>query len=249
MEDLQKENSDEKSLQIWFNVLKSALAIPGVKVDRKSFLIKELYPYCDKDIIDKAIETTPAKAGVSKSTVEKIVTSVIKYHTTLVTTIAAGTGIPGGFFMIGTIPVDLAQFYYHILQVVQKLSYIYGWPDIFEEGKELNDETLYVITIFIGVMSGVKSANEAVKIISKQLAKEVAERLPRLPLTKYLVFNVAKQVAKWLGQKLTKETFGRIASKIVPGLGAILAGTLAYVTFKPQCNKLRKHLSELPLAN
>jgi len=243
------ENSKEKSLQIWFNVLKSALAIPGVKVDRKSFLIKELYPYCEKDIIDKAIETTPAKAGVSKGNIEKIVTGVIKYHTTLVTSISASTGIPGGLWMIGTIPADLAQFYYHILQVVQKLAYIYGWPDIFEEGKELNDETLYVITIFIGVMSGVKSANEAIKIISKQLAKEVAERLPRLPLTKYVVFNVAKQVAKWLGQKLSKETFGRIVSKTVPVVGALFSGALTYVSFKPQCNKLKNHLSELPLAN
>jgi len=249
MEDSNMEEPKGKSLQIWFNVLKSALAIPGVKVDRKSFLIKELYPYYDKNIIDKAIETTPAKAGVSKSTVEKIVTGVIKYHTTLVTSISAGSGIPGGLWMIGTIPADLAQFYYHILQVVQKLAYIYGWPDIFEEGKELNDETLYVVTIFIGVMSGTKSANEALKIISKQIERELLERLPRLPLTKYVVFNVAKQVAKWLGQKLTKESFARILSKTIPVLSAFLSGTLTYVTFKPQCNRLKKHLSELPLAN
>jgi len=243
------ENPEDKSLQIWFNVLKSSLSIPTVKVDRKAFLIKELSPYCNKEIIDKAIEITPRKAGVPKDDVEKIAKGVIKYHTLIVTSISAGSGIPGGLWMIGTIPVDLAQFYYHILQVVQKLAYIYGWPDIFEEGKEMNDETLYILTIFIGVMSGTKSANEALNVISKQLAKELAERLPRLPLTKYVVFNVAKQIAKWLGVKLTKASFARILSKTIPIISAFLSGTLTYVTFKPQCNRLKKHLSELPLAN
>jgi hypothetical protein len=238
---------NEKSLQVWFGVLKSALSIPGVRVDRNSFLVKELYPYYDKNIIDKAIETTPKIAGVSEKITNKIAKGIINYHTTVVTSLSAGAGIPGGFWLIGTVPADLANFYYHILQVVQKLAYLYGWPDIFEEGKELSDETLYIITIFIGVMSGVNAAVNALRLISKQLAKEVAERLPKAPLTKYVVYNVSKQVAKWLGQKITKESFARILSKIVPLVGGVISGTVTLVTFRPQCNRLQNHLAELPI--
>ena len=239
---------EEKAMQNWFNILKPVLSIPSVIVDRKKFLIKELTPYCDKKIIDDAITTTPQNAGISKSTVDKIANGVIKYHTNSVTLISYAAGIPGGIWMIGTILADLAQYYFHILQVVQKLAYIYGWPDFFKEKIEMDDETLYIITLFIGVMRGDGLANNALKIISEKLAKEVAERLPRLPLTKYIVYKAAKQVAKWLGQKLTKQTFGRFVSKAIPILSALTSGILTFATFKSQCIRLKNHLSELPLA-
>ena len=37
--------------------------------------------------------------------------------------------------MVGTVPADLAQFYWHTLVLAQKLAYLYGWPDLSDKGE------------------------------------------------------------------------------------------------------------------
>ncbi len=54
------------------------LRTPGVKIDRANFLQKELFKNHPQDVIDKAIEETPAKAGISKEETDKIANEVIK---------------------------------------------------------------------------------------------------------------------------------------------------------------------------
>lgn len=63
-------------------------------------------------------------------------------------------------------------------------------------------------------------------------------------VTKYAVYNVAKQVAKWIGIKLTKDGFAKSVSKIIPLIGAPISAGVTYWTFKPMANRLKKHLDE-----
>ena len=70
-----------------------------------------------------------------------------------------------------------------------------------EEGK-LNDEMAYILTLFTGGMMGSQVALETIKQMSKAFAEQVAIRLPRQALTKYAIYNISKQVAKWIGIKL-----------------------------------------------
>ena len=39
---------------------------------------------------------------------------------------------------MGTIPADLAQYFGHILRILQKLIYLYGWHDLSLDSKEMN---------------------------------------------------------------------------------------------------------------
>lgn len=50
-------------------VLALALKTPGVKINRKAFLRKELLKHCPEDVIQTAIELNPARAGISKKTI------------------------------------------------------------------------------------------------------------------------------------------------------------------------------------
>ena len=47
-------------------VLTIAIKTPGVKINRSTFLHKELLKYCSEETIQKAIDGNPAKAGISK---------------------------------------------------------------------------------------------------------------------------------------------------------------------------------------
>lgn len=91
---------------------------------------------------------------------------------------------------------------------------------------------------------GSQMALDAVKTLSKALAGQVMVRLPKQALTKYAVYNISKQVAKWIGIKLTKDGFARGVSKVIPLIGAPISAGLTYWTFKPMANRLKKSLNE-----
>jgi hypothetical protein len=236
----------ESSTKVWFGILNAALKIPGARINRTQFLKNNLSKYCDTSQIELAIQNGTGKAGISIETLDKIANSCIKLHTISATGTSAAAGIPGGFAMIGTIPGDLIQYYYHVIIVSQKLAYTYGYPEL--EG-DADDDFLAMLTLFMGVMSGAKAANVALSKLSKELSKEVVKRLPKMALTKYGIFQISKQIAKWFGVKLTKDSFSRGVSKLIPGISAVISGGVTLVTFLPMSNRLKKNLRASLISN
>lgn len=228
--------------------LRASAQMPGVQINREAYLRSELKRFCSMDQIERAIATTPAEAGVSLDVVDQIANSVIKYETSRVTTISAVAGIPGGIAALGTVPADIAQYYGHVLRVVQKLAYIYSWPELFDaNGDGLDSATESMLTLFIGVMLGVNAAQAGVAQVSALIAKEVARKLPQKALTKGAVYPLVKKVAGVLGIQMTKQVFARSAAKVVPLVGAVVSGSLTFATFMPMSKRLQKHLATLPL--
>jgi hypothetical protein len=232
----------------WNRVLRAALAVPGARIDRAAFLRKELSKHTTKEVWQCAIETTPAKAGVSKETVRRIATSSIKWHRAGVSSVSFAAGVPGGWWIAAAVPADLTQFFWHAIVILQKLAYLYGWPDLLNETSELDDETLLLLTIFIGVMLGAESSAKVLGDLAERLAAQVLKRLPREALTKWGLFRLAREIAKWIGIKLTKEAFARYLSKLVPVLSGLISGTVTWVSFSLMTNRLATHLESLPLA-
>ena len=68
--------------------------------------------------------------------------------------------------------------------------------------------------------------------------------MPRYALTRTFLYPIVKQVAKWIGINLTKQSFARGLSKVVPIIGGFVSGILTYVTFKPQAKKLKRVLRD-----
>lgn len=227
-------------------ILRASAQLPGVQISRESYLRRELKPFCTADQIDRAVATSPAEAGVSLSVVHKIASSAIKNEATKVTAISAAAGLPGGFALLGTVPADLAQYYGHVLRIVQKLAYVYCWPDLFD-GDGLDSATENMLTLFIGVMFGVNAAQIGVTKTAEMIAKQVAKKLPQKALTNGMVYPVVKKVSTILGVQMTKQVFAKGASKIVPVVGAAISGGLTFATFLPMAKRLQRHLASLPL--
>lgn len=235
--------------KIDFNmVLKSAASIPTVRIDRASFLKTELSKVYDEKVVSCAIERNPVAAGISKEEISNIAKKCINYETTKVTTLSALSGIPGGFAMVGTIPADLTQYFGHILRILQKLIYLYGWEELFDKD-ELDDETSNILTLFVGVMFGVNGAAATLTKISASAAQRASKSIAQKALTKGAIYPVVKKIAQIIGVKMTKEIFAKGVSKAIPVLGAVGSGTLTYVTYKPMAFKLQKYLSTLKWAD
>ena len=170
------DNLPENTNNAWYDILGAVMKIPGVKVDRRRYLTNEFSRYCDHNMLVNILEEGTGKAGVSSDIMDKIADGTIGLHSTLATGLSFAAGIPGGFAMIGTIPADLAQYYYHVLQMAQKLAYVYGWPDL-DNGA--SDDFLMMITIFVGIMSGVQGANVAINSFAKMLSATAVKKYPR----------------------------------------------------------------------
>ncbi|MDE0005647.1 MAG: type II toxin-antitoxin system HicB family antitoxin [Rhodospirillaceae bacterium] len=240
------ESAVENSM-VWKRIIHTSMAIPGAKVDRRSFLYSRLRNYCDERQVHKAIESRPANAGIASELIDKLADSCIKSHVIKATAIAFAAGLPGGWFMAAAIPADVAQFYWHAIVLSQKLAYLYGWPDILEEG-EIDEETELKITLLIGAMMGAHGAHIALAEVAKRLAEQVARRLPMMALTKTAWYPVIKGIGKWIGIQVTKASFARGVAKVIPVVGGAASAGLTVVAMRPMGTQLKDHLRCLELA-
>jgi len=233
------------------DIILIALKVPGVKIKRDKFLKKELFKYCSQDVVDKAIKSTPANAGIDPKLVDRIADEVIKFERNAVSGISLALGMPGGVAMAATIPTDIAQYYGYMIRAAQKLLYLYGFPELNTDENELmlDSETMNSLTLCLGVMFGVGGANNAIKGVAKALGKGVETQLMKKALTKGAIYPFVKSVSKWFGVKMTKEVFAGFFKKSIPVVGGVIGGGLTFATFKPCCNKLKDALSDTILSN
>lgn len=205
--------------------------------------------FFDNDIVEKAIKTNPAQAGIGQKIIEHIAKSCIKYEATKVTALSTAAGIPGGYAMAATVPADLAQFFGHVIRILQKLVYLYGWQELFNDEESYDDETSNQLTLFIGVMFGVNAAQAVIKKLSHAIAIKAEKTLVRKALTKGVIYPIVKKIAQAIGVKMTKEIFAKGVGKAVPIIGGVISGALTLATFVPMSKKLQKHLATLPTAD
>lgn len=223
------------------------LSLPGVLVDRESFLTKELRVYCPDEQVKTAIELNPAAAQIPSDLIERIAESVIRYHVRLAAVTSFGAGIPGGLVMAITIPTDQAQVVRHAMVLAQKLAYLYGWPDLQANG-EPDEETKNLVILMVGSMWGVKEANIALDLLAKEFAQQFVTRVPRQPLTKTLYYPALKEILKWFGIKLTKQTFAGGIAKFFPVASGITSAALTRVVLRRGARQLQDHVRELRFA-
>lgn len=225
--------------------LTSTASLPMVRIDRQAFLQKELIKYCSAEQVEMAIQNNPAHAGIPLTLINKIAKDCINFETNKSSMISFVTGLPGGFAMAGTIPADMAQSFGHILRIVQKLAYLYGWQELISQDKNLDDETTHLLTLFVGIMFGANGAASVITTISSSAAQKATKDIASKALTKGTLYPVVKKIAQTLGVKMTKEVFAKNVSKAIPIAGGIVSGGITYASFKPMAYKLKKHFEGL----
>lgn len=234
------------------DIIVLSLKTPGVYINREAYLKKQFFKNHSKEQIELAVMTTPARAGIEQTEIDKIADEAIKSERRRVSGISTALGMPGGAAMAATIPADIIQYYGFTLRAVQKLLYLYGFPDIDSddaEGLQLDEQTMNTIILCLGTMYGVANANNAIKAIARGLAIGVDKKLMNMALTKGAVYPIVKQVSKWFGIKMTTTLFRSGINKAIPVVGGVVGGGLTFATFKPCCEKLKKELQNTRLAN
>jgi len=244
--DLKGKNSDETGILIIEKVFK----IPNVKVNREEFLRDILKDKVSQADLETAIKDGTSAAEIPLEVIKKAANDCILTNKAASTFESAITGLPGGVVGIGAgILADLVQFYANLINLIQKLAYLYGMKDIssyniFDDNVDKNNAK--IILIFLGAASGVESAALATKVILKGMEKQYSKQASKLILiAKPAFYSIAKKIAKMIGAKISKKSFAKYAAKAVPIVGSGVSATLNWVTFSPLAKTMNNLLCDI----
>ncbi|WP_322924075.1 SHOCT domain-containing protein [Paenibacillus campi] len=220
----------------------NTLKVPGVKVDRDSFLTAILSGKVSHEDVLHALEKGPIEAGISIDLLDKLAKSHIEKRTLQSTGMSFASGIPGGLAMAATIPADTLQFFGVALRLAQELAYLFGHKDMWGDQGIHSERVKSELIIFLGVMFGVAGAGSALRILSSKIAQQTLKKLPQKALTKTVYYPIVKKVATIIGVKITKNSFAKGLSKAIPLIGGVISGGMTYASMKPMGNRLRNEL-------
>ena len=232
------------------------MKVPGVRIDRERFLRKELSLFFAEDVVDRAIASNPAEAGIPKEKINGIAQGVINREANQVTGFSVLASLPGTALpaaVAGAVTADIVAYFSHVLRVIQELAYLYGFEDfglnqdLDEQG--IDPEAMDRIMVFLGVMFGIRGSGPVLEKLAGFTAKHTAKKLVKQTLRKSAMIPGAEKIIAGIGIKLTKQMLADAVASAIPVAGSVASGLLMYALFKPRCMKLKRKLKACPLCD
>jgi len=238
----EKDKSVAKDMMLE-EVIVKAIQIPGVKVNRKKFLIDQ---FGKKNVnMELLLEKGPVEAGFTREEMQSITKRLIMTRTSQSSMASFVAGIPGGLAMAATIPADMLQFFGMALRLAQELSYLYGAQDLWSEGQVDDEKVKSQLILYCGVMFGVSGAVSGLRVLTTQISKTAAKKIPQKALTKTFWYPILKKIVRVVtGKTLTKKAVGSAASKVIPIIGGVISGGLNFASMMPMANRLNDALDK-----
>ena len=224
-------------------IVSAAIQVPGVKVDRDTFL-REQFKNTTLEELKEIIDYGPVAAGRTRDELKKKAQKLINTRTLASSGASFVAGLPGGLAMAATIPADMLQFYAVALRLAQELAYLYGEGDLWNDGMVDNERVTNQLILYCGAMLGANGAAQSIRVMTAALSKQLLKKLPQKALTKTFYYPVVKAIAKAFGVKMTKSVFAKGISKVVPVIGGVVSGGLTMATMIPMGNRLADAFDE-----
>lgn len=219
--------------------IKTAMKIPGVKVDRDSFLQNNFRKYGNTD----RLSSQSTREVYSIKEIDEVASAVVRHHLTEVTALSAASGLPGGLWAIPASMGDLSLFYAQVLITAQKLAYVYGMPDIWNGKDDLDDNAYRTLIILLGVAAGVEGASQMFANIAQAAIKKAAKKAAEKPGADAITKIVVK-ILEFLGKKASGKAVGSFIKKAIPFVSALISGVFTYASFRPMARRLKKELKK-----
>ena len=217
-------------------LLEKAVALPGVKVNRTTFLM-ETY-----NLSGTMIENENIFLQISLEQMDKAGSSIIAKNVTASSFTAFALGLPGGFAMAASIPADIMQNFAFSLRLAQQLAYIYGFNDLFENN-EMSEKTRNTLITFLGIMFGAAGSGTVLRAMAPNIGKYAARQVLKKPLTKTVWYPMLKKITSIVASKtITKKGMSSFVSKAVPVVGGVASAGICVATMIPMANRLKNEL-------
>ena len=224
-------------------VIELAVQIPGVKVNRDSFLMS-VFQKKNQELKENILALGPIQAGVDRDELMKLARSLVVNRTIKSTAMSFASGLPRGLALAATIPADTIQYFGMALRLAQEIAYLYGEDDLWSEGNLIEEKVMNALIIYCGVMFGAGGAAATLRVIASQLGKQALKKIPQMALTKTFYYPLVKSIVRFFGGRMTREIFGKAVATAVPILVGIVSGGITFATLRPQGFRLVNVLDE-----
>lgn len=204
---------------------------PMVRVDREDFLRSQ---FADSPYLDKILAQGPQSVyGLEE--LRRMADKVISGSATQTALASFVAGLPANpLIAIPVGGVDVLQYFGFALNMAQRLAYLFGDQELFEDGKtDISEKTRITIIAYLGGMLGVAGSAGLIAKISRQASAVVGKRVAAKVLTMTMWHPAVEKVAMLVGKKITQKTVDDAISKVVPLVGGVISGGLTYATYKP----------------
>ena len=232
----------QEKLPTFDEVLAQAIRLPGTSVSRAGYLA-EVVSRKHPRLVQRAIDTTPARAGLTEREIEKIAKKSLGKDGRRTTALSFAAGIPGGVAGAVTIPADLVQFYGYLIRAIQKLTYLYGWRDLaYVDPAQTDIATAAALVIMLGVMAGVEQANTVLARLARLRASGADDTRLRTALAARAMQDEVNQISTELTMRMAKRLTGQVAGKAIPVVGGIVSGVITGSGFDEMAKRMLREL-------
>lgn len=223
---------------VMLQTITAASQLPGVKVDRESFLRQQ---FKDDEYLDIILAEGP-QAVYSLDSLQKRANKIIDNMTLQTAGVAFALGLPSNPLVAGAAgAADVVQYFGFALNMGQQIAYLFGEADLFQGNhKRLPEEVQFRVVTFLGVMMGVAGSQKLLRDLAKPVGQYVGKRVARQALTKTVWYPLVKKVGKAIGLKVTRQTVQKTIEKGIPILGGVIGGGLTFMSFAPMGQRLVK---------
>ena len=224
-------------------ILDKVLALPGVKINRTTFLMDTYH------LSEVAVKSDDISEFVTLDQMDSAAKKFITANVTQSSAAAFALGLPGGIAMAATIPADIMQNFAFSLHLAQQLAYIYGFDDLFTENNEMDEKTRHTFIAFLGVMFAAAGSGTVLRAIAPNVGKYVAKQTLKKPLTKTVWYPMLKKIANIITSKtITKNSVSQFAAKAIPVVGGVVSAGISVATMLPMANRLKNELRKYYLS-
>ncbi|MFV8240312.1 hypothetical protein ACNNM0_06000 [Aerococcus viridans] len=234
--------NENKMYNYTLDTLNTVAKLPIVRVNREEFLRNQ---FSSSPYIEQIIQNGP-QSVYTVETLRNKAKKVIKSSTNKTSLTSFASGLPSNIaVMLAAGGADVAQYFGFAINMAQKIAYLFGEDDLFNENNtnNLSDEATVKIIGYLGAMFGVSGATSIIAKTSTIAGKNIGKKVAAQALTKTTWYPIVKKVGAIIGQKITKKTVEKTITKAVPVIGGIVSGGITYITFKPLGNRLANVLA------
>ncbi|PID37103.1 MAG: hypothetical protein CR966_01665 [Pseudomonadales bacterium] len=124
------ESIADSTEELTYQLIEKALSLPGVKINRRDFLVHALGDEVDVDDIPDLLRDGPLKSGlIARRKLNKIAVKLCDQNRLNSSIASFASGLPGGLALAATVPLDTLQFFAINLRSAQQVAYLYGYDD------------------------------------------------------------------------------------------------------------------------
>lgn len=222
-----------------------AAAFPGIRVDRARFLSEALKKQCPTRNVWEAVASTPQQAEFDAKDIDAVANRVIREETMGLTAFSALSGIPKGWFILMSLPADIAQYYARMLRLVQKLHYLYGGEELEFEGGKATEQTRDRLLELMGAMYGNTDARETIGTISTAISAKFESKTNSKVKKKIMSAAPIQNATAYINQKVPVTKLISGAERSVIPYGKMLAsGVVSYTAFRDMAKRLKEYLAQ-----